>query len=69
MNDSNDSLASSIILFLVGAAVGAAVVALTTPKTGPELRSDLKDLGLRMKDRVRRAGADLRHDAEDLVRG
>lgn len=29
---------------LAGAAFGALMVALTTPKTGPELRSDLKDL-------------------------
>lgn len=31
--------------FLAGAAVGAAVIALTTPKTGPQLRGELKEMG------------------------
>ena len=38
--------------FLAGAAVGAIVVALTTPKSGPELRGDLKDLARRAKRKV-----------------
>ncbi len=37
------------LTFLAGAAVGAIVVALTTPKSGPELRGDLKDFGVRMR--------------------
>ncbi len=32
---------------LVGAAFGGVLVALTTPKTGPELRGDLKDIACR----------------------
>lgn len=51
----------TLLTFLAGAAVGAVVVALTTPKSGPELRSDLKDLTLRAK---RRAGQ-LADDASD----
>lgn len=43
----------TILTFLAGAALGAVVVALTTPKTGPELRGDLKDLTRRAK---RKAG-------------
>lgn len=48
------NIGSSLLIFLAGAAVGAAVVALTTPKTGPELRGDLKDMGGRLKDQVTR---------------
>jgi gas vesicle protein len=42
-----------LLTFLAGAAVGAVVVALTTPKSGPELRGDMKDLARRAR---RRAG-------------
>lgn len=52
---------STLLIFLAGAAVGAVVVALTTPKTGPELRGDLKDLTLRAKRKV----GDLADDASD----
>lgn len=45
-----------LIAFLAGAAVGAAVTALMTPKTGPQLREDLKGL----RDRLRK------RDAEEL---
>ena len=43
------STGTMLLTFLAGAAVGAVVVALTTPKSGPELRGDLKDLTLRAK--------------------
>lgn len=46
---SSPSLSTLLLTFLAGAAAGAVVVALTTPKTGPELRGDLKDLGRRAK--------------------
>jgi gas vesicle protein len=55
------SYGSTLITFLAGAAIGAVVVALTTPKTGPELRGDLKDLSLRAK---RKAG-EMADDASD----
>ena len=51
MVEERSLLGTSLLVFLAGAAVGAAVVALTTPKTGPELRGDLKGLGHRIKDR------------------
>lgn len=54
MNEDRSSLGTSLLIFLAGAAVGAAVVALTTPKSGPELRSDLRDLGGKLRDRVKR---------------
>jgi gas vesicle protein len=57
MNEERGSIGTPLLIFLAGAAVGAAIVALTTPKTGPELRSDLKDLGSRLKERAARLRA------------
>jgi gas vesicle protein len=48
---------------LAGAALGALVVALTTPKTGPELRSDLMGLA----GRAKRKAADLADDAYESM--
>jgi gas vesicle protein len=55
-----------IITFLAGAAIGAAVVALTTPKAGPELRSDLKDLSRRARRRVGELAEDATDTWDDL---
>lgn len=57
--ETNSSMGPMLLTFLAGAAVGAVVVALTTPKTGNELRGDLKDIAHRAK---RKAG-DLAGDA------
>ena len=54
-------LSTLLLTFLAGAAAGAVVVALTTRKTGPQLRGDLKDLALRAKLKM---GA-IRQDASD----
>lgn len=54
MNHENNNLGTNLLVFLAGAAVGAAVVALTTPKTGPELRKDINDLGHKLKDHANR---------------
>jgi gas vesicle protein len=59
MSDSNESMGNGLLFFLLGAAVGAAVVALITPKSGPELRADLKDFGTHLRDKARKAGSDL----------
>jgi gas vesicle protein len=48
-----------LLTFAAGAALGAVVVALTTPKSGPELRGNLKDLARRTKQRA----GDLAEDA------
>ncbi|HLO66108.1 MAG TPA: YtxH domain-containing protein [Holophaga sp.] len=69
MNDTRDYAVSSTLFFLLGAAVGAAVVALTTPKSGPELRADIRDLGVRVKDRARKLGQDLTASAEEMADG
>ena len=60
MSDERGSLGTNILLFLLGAAAGAVVVALTTPKRGPDLRADLRDLSRRLKDRAVEAGKALR---------
>ena len=54
MSEDRGNIGTSLLIFLAGAAVGAAVVALTTPKTGEELRGDLKEMGGKLKDRVAR---------------
>ena len=54
MNEDRGSVGTPLLVFLAGAAVGATVVALTTPKTGLELRGNIKDLGHKVKDRISR---------------
>jgi gas vesicle protein len=51
--ESNYPMGPMLLTFLAGAAVGAVVVALSTPKSGPELRGDMKDLARRAR---RKAG-------------
>lgn len=46
------SFGESLMLFVAGAAIGGLLVALNTPKTGPELREDLKGLGRRAKNKA-----------------
>jgi len=57
--NTSSSMGNMLLAFLAGAAVGAVVVALTTPKSGPELRGDLKDLARR----ARRKAGDLADEA------
>jgi gas vesicle protein len=50
MNEETRNTGSSMLVpLLLGAVAGAVLVALTTPKSGPELRSDIKGLGRRVK--------------------
>lgn len=60
------SFGPALLTFLAGAAVGAVVVALTTPKTGPELRGNLKDLTLRAKRRAEELSEDAGDTWDDL---
>ena len=67
MSESKASYAGPMIMtFLAGAIVGAVVVALTTPKTGPELRGDLKDLTARAKRKAGQLAEDAGDTWEDL---
>jgi gas vesicle protein len=53
MSENNGSSVVPVLLtFLAGAAMGAIVVALTTPKSGPRLRKELKDLVTDGEDKV-----------------
>lgn len=56
----------TLLTFLAGAAVGAVVVALTTPKTGPELRGNLKDLTRRAKCKAGELADDASDSWDDL---
>lgn len=58
MSEERGSIGTPLLIFLAGAAVGAVILALTTPKTGFELRGDLKDLGEKVKDRISRLRAE-----------
>lgn len=69
MSDSKDTASTGLLFFLLGAAVGAVVVALTTPKTGPELRTNLKDMGNSLREKVRRATDRVRADGEEVTQG
>lgn len=54
MKDQTEVSISGIMLsFLAGAVVGAVVAALVTPKSGPETRKDLLELGRRAKDKAK----------------
>ena len=66
MNETKPSLGLTFLTFLAGAAVGAVVVALTTPKSGPELRGDLKDLALRAKRKAGQVADDACDTWDDL---
>jgi gas vesicle protein len=67
MNEDRSCVVSSLLLFLAGAAVGAAVVALTTPKTGPELRADLKGVGEKIRERIGRERCGVQASDETTV--
>ena len=65
MSDERSDLSTNLLLFLLGAAAGAIVVALTTPKSGPDLRADIKDLAGKIKRKAREAGMSLCPVCED----
>jgi gas vesicle protein len=55
-----------VLAFIAGAALGAVVMALTTPKSGPELRGDLKGLARRAKLKAGGYADDASDALEDL---
>jgi hypothetical protein len=59
MRDNNASMGEALMLLFAGAALGGLLVALNTPKTGPELREDLRGLGRK----ARRKAEGLAEDA------
>lgn len=62
--EENASSTGTILLtFMAGVAIGAVIAALVTPKTGPEVRGDLKEAA----DRARRRAAELAKDASAVM--
>lgn len=61
MRSHYDNRNTSLLAFLAGVATGGLVVALTTPKSGKDLREDVMRQGRRMKGRF----DDLLHGCED----
>ena len=60
------STSTFLLTFLAGAALGAVVVALTTPKSGPELRDDLSAFRRRTLRKARSLGSDACSTFSDL---
>ena len=66
MSHQDQPLAPMLLTFLAGAALGAVVMALTTPKTGPQLRRDMRALGHRVKRRAGDVAEDFGESWNDL---
>lgn len=58
---------SNLPYFLFGLGVGAACGLLWAPKTGAELRGDLRSRAGEGRDYMRRRGFDLRDQAEEIL--
>jgi gas vesicle protein len=57
MNQNSRTVSGALLLALLGgASLGAAAVALTTPKTGKEVRNRLRTLGLRLTAKAQADG-------------
>ena len=52
MADRNDNLGTSLIVFLLGAAVGATVAILYAPMSGTETRAQIADKASTLKDKA-----------------
>jgi len=61
--ENSSSIVPILLTFVAGAVVGAVIAALATPKSGPELRADLKDAAARAK----RKAADLAKEASEAL--
>lgn len=65
-NNASAPIGTMLLTFLAGAAVGAVVVALTTPKSGPDLRGNLRDLARRAKFKAEDLADDASGTWDDL---
>jgi gas vesicle protein len=61
--ESSSSIGPMLLTFAAGVAIGAVIAALVTPKSGPEIRGDLKDVAARAK----RKAADLAKEAAEVL--
>jgi gas vesicle protein len=57
---------STMLTFLGGMVVGAVIVALTTPKTGKQLRESIRDFVEKESDMVREKAESVRQNANRL---
>lgn len=63
---------SVVVPFLVGGLVGAGIALLLAPKSGREVRADIKDLALKTKDNVAstiQKGRDLYQEGTNVITG
>jgi gas vesicle protein len=61
---------SVVVPFLVGGLVGAGIALLLAPKSGREIRTDIKDLALKTKDNVAttiQKGKDLYQEGTSVI--
>lgn len=63
---SSTSMSTMLLTFLAGATVGAVVVALTTPKSGKELRGSLKAAGRLAKQKFGHCTEEAEEKWDDL---
>ena len=61
-------VAKAVGFIAFGAFAGAAAVALLTPRTGPQLRSELKSGADQIKDRVVTKGNELKNSLRETAR-
>lgn len=67
-NDSHESpTLTALLMFLAGAATGAVVMALTSPKSGPELRDELEQFGQRIRGKATQVAGRAKEAAEDVL--
>lgn len=66
MSHQDSPIAPMLLTFLAGAAVGAVIMALTTPKSGPQLRRDMRSLANRARRRAEGMADDLGESWDDL---
>jgi gas vesicle protein len=63
----SSEVAKAIGFVAFGALAGAAAVALLTPRTGPQLRSELKSGADQLKERVASKGNDLKNSLKEAT--
>jgi gas vesicle protein len=54
--------------FLLGGIVGAAIALLLAPESGEQLRGQIRDEGVMLRDRSQEFGNDRVHDAQRIVK-
>jgi gas vesicle protein len=66
-NDGRYSAGCVTIAFLLGSAVGAGLAMLLTPRTGPEVRSRIREQAYTARDEAHKLADEIRYKAVDLM--